>query len=82
VSLHFQSDLTVLVKEDYYLSAREKEVLSLLVKGYSHKMIADKLFITCATVHARMVKIYEKLHNNSKTEVVAKAINQRLFSGE
>ena len=82
VLLHFQSDPTVPVKEDYHLSTREKEVLALLVTGYSYKMIADKLFITYATVRAHMVKIYEKLHVSSMTEAVAKAINQKLFSGE
>lgn len=82
VLLHFQSDPTVPLKEDYHLSNREREVLALLVKGCSYKMIADQLFITYATVRAHMVKIYEKLHVSSMTEAVAKAINQKLFSGE
>jgi DNA-binding NarL/FixJ family response regulator len=79
VLLHFQSDPSVPVKEDYHLSAREKEVLALLVQGFSYKMIADKLFITYATVRAHMTKIYEKLHVGSMTEAVAMAINQKLF---
>lgn len=82
VLLHFQSDPSVPVKEEYNLSVREKEVLSLLVQGCSYKMIADKLFITYATVRAHMTKIYEKLHVSSMTEAVAKAINQKLFSGD
>jgi DNA-binding NarL/FixJ family response regulator len=77
---HFHADPTVLVKEEYNLSNREKEVLALLVQGNSYKMIADKLFITYATVRAHMTKIYEKLHVSSMTEAVAKAINQKLFS--
>lgn len=77
---HFQSDPTVQEKEDYHLSPREKEVLALLVQGYSYKMIADKLFITYTTVRAHMTKIYEKLHVSSMTEAVAKAINQKLFN--
>jgi len=79
VLLHFQADPTVPVKEDYHLSNREKEVLALLVQGFSYKMIADKLFITYATVRAHMTKIYEKLHVSSMTEAVAMAINQKLF---
>jgi len=67
-------------EKDYHLSAREKEVLGLLVDGLSYKMIAGKLNITYDTVRARMKKIYEKLHVASMTEAVAKAINQRLFS--
>ena len=75
---------TILPEEekDYHLSSREKEVLSLLVEGFSYKMIAAKLSITYDTVRAHMKKIYEKLHVASMTEAVAKAINQKLFSAE
>ena len=66
-------------KPDYHLSAREKEVLALLVSGLSYKMIALKLNITYDTVRAHMKKIYEKLHVASMTEAVAKALNQNLF---
>jgi len=65
-------------EKDYHLSAREKEVLSLLVNGLSYKMIADKLHITYDTVRAHMKKIYEKLHVASMTEAVSKAINQKI----
>jgi len=67
-------------KNDYHLSTREKEVLGLLVEGFSYKMIAGKLNITYDTVRAHMKKIYEKLHVASMTEAVAKAINQKLLS--
>lgn len=67
--------------EDYHLSSREKEVLSLLVEGLSYKMISGKLNITYDTVRAHMKKIYEKLHVASMTEAVAKALNQKLFPG-
>jgi DNA-binding NarL/FixJ family response regulator len=75
---------TILPEEekDYHLSIREKEVLGLLVEGLSYKMIAGKLNITYDTVRAHMKKIYEKLHVASMTEAVAKAINQKLFSGK
>lgn len=69
-------------KAEYNLSLREKEVLRLLVDGLSYKMIAGKLNITYDTVRAHMKKIYEKLHVASMTEAVAKAINQKLLSGE
>jgi DNA-binding NarL/FixJ family response regulator len=69
-------------KKDFHLSAREKEVLSLLVEGLSYKMISGKLNITYDTVRAHMKKIYEKLHVASMTEAVAKAINQKLFPGK
>ena len=68
------------IKEDYHLSLREKEVLSLLVDGLSYKMIAGQLNITYDTVRAHMKKIYYKLHVSSMTEAVAIAINRKLFS--
>lgn len=64
--------------EDYNLSEREKEVLQLLVNGYSYKMIASEMFISIDTVRSHIKKIYEKLHVNSKSEAVAKAFKDRL----
>jgi DNA-binding NarL/FixJ family response regulator len=63
---------------DYRLTTREKEVLSCLVNGLSYKMIASDLNISYETVRSHVKKIYEKLHVASLTEVVAKAINQRI----
>lgn len=64
--------------EDYNLSEREKQVLQLLVDGYSYKMIASDMFIAIDTVRSHIKKIYEKLHVNSKSEAVAKAFKDRL----
>ena len=63
---------------DYHLTAREKEVLSCLVNGLSYKMIGAELNISYETVRSHVKKIYEKLHVASLTEVVAKAIHQRI----
>ena len=63
---------------DYNLSEREKEVLQLLVNGYSYKMIAAGMFISIDTVRSHIKKIYEKLHVNSKSEAVAKAFKNRI----
>ena len=64
--------------EDYNLSDREKQVLQLLVDGYSYKMIAAEMFIAIDTVRSHIKKIYEKLHVNSKSEAVAKAFKDRI----
>jgi DNA-binding NarL/FixJ family response regulator len=68
------------VPEDnpHHLTDREKEVLALLVKGNSYKMIAAASNISLDTVRSHIKKIYEKLHVHSQTEAVAKAIRQRL----
>jgi DNA-binding NarL/FixJ family response regulator len=64
--------------EDYNLSEREKQVLSLLVNGYSYKMISAEMFIAIDTVRSHIKKIYEKLHVNSKSEAVAKAFKDKI----
>jgi DNA-binding NarL/FixJ family response regulator len=63
---------------DYNLTPREKEVLSCVVDGLSYKMIADKLVISYETVRSHIKKIYEKLHVASLTEVVSKAMKERI----
>lgn len=64
--------------EQYNLSEREKEVLSLLVNGYSYKMISAEMYIAIDTVRSHIKKIYEKLHVNSKSEAVAKAFKDKI----
>jgi DNA-binding NarL/FixJ family response regulator len=61
------------------LSEREKEILAQLVKGKSYKTIASDCFISIDTVSTHVRHIYEKLHVHSKSEAVAKAINQKLI---
>ena len=60
------------------LSAREQEILGLLVEGYSYKMIAADRSISIDTVRSHIKKIYEKLHVRSMTEAVSKALRQGL----
>ena len=54
------------------LSAREKEVLQLLSRGYLYKEIGDKLNISTGTVRQHIHKIYEKLHVQNRTEAINK----------
>ena len=63
-------------KEMESLSQRESEVLDLLAKGYLYKEIAESMNVTYATVHTHIRHIYEKLHVRSRTEAVAKHLNQ------
>ncbi len=73
------SDLPIKTKIEYHLSEREKQVLNLLVNGYSYKMIAGEMFISIDTVRSHIKKIYEKLQVNSKSEAVAKAFRDKLI---
>jgi len=60
------------------LTDREKEVLHHMVNGLQYKAIADKIFLSYEAVHSHVKKIYEKLHVNSKSEAVVKAIRNKL----
>jgi len=67
-------------KEVYQLSARETEILRRLVMGDSYKMVADACFISIGTVYSHINSLYKKLHVNSKSEAVVKAVHERLIS--
>jgi DNA-binding NarL/FixJ family response regulator len=54
------------------LSAREKEVLDLLARGYFLQEIAQKLNLSMSTVRTYVRRTYEKLHVHSRTQAVAK----------
>ncbi len=62
----------------YNLSEREKEVLQLLVDGNSYKMVAYDMKISIDTVRSHIRNIYDKLHVNSKSEAVAKALKDKI----
>ena len=65
-------------KDNFELTKRETEILKLLVDGYSYKMIANECFISFATVNTHVNKIYQKLHVNSATGAVSKALKEGL----
>lgn len=62
----------------FQLSAREKEILSMLVKGLSYKMIGDSCSISTHTVNNHLKKIYTKLHVHSATEAVSRALKEKI----
>lgn len=64
--------------KDYFLTNREKEILQLLSKGNSFKLIAAELFISLDTVRTHIKHIYDKLHVRSQGEAISKAINEKL----
>jgi DNA-binding NarL/FixJ family response regulator len=76
VMTHFQGSPAQ--PEFVMLTEREKEVLTHLVNGLQYKEIAEKIFLSYEAVHSHVKKIYEKLHVNSKSEAVVKAIRNKL----
>lgn len=62
----------------YHFSAKEQEILHLLCKGNSYKMIAEQTNLAFETIRSYIKNIYEKLQVHSATEAVSKAFHERL----
>ena len=61
------------------LTAREKEVLTLIAEGFTNQQIAEKLFISIKTVQTHRAHIMEKLGLHDRTELVRYAIRKGLI---
>ena len=64
---------------DYGLSAREAEVLQCVVDGLLKKQIAERLQLSAHTVDSYLRRIYEKLHVNSRSGAISKAIRENIL---
>ncbi|MFK9095139.1 response regulator [Bacillus salipaludis] len=61
------------------LSDREKEVLTLIAKGYSNKEIAEQLIISVRTVETHKGNLMEKLQMKTRPELVEYAVKKGLL---
>jgi two-component system NarL family response regulator len=66
---------------DDTLSEREQEVLALLAEGLRNREIADRLFITEATVKTHVRHILEKLQFRNRAEAAAYAARRQRPGG-
>jgi DNA-binding NarL/FixJ family response regulator len=73
---HFKQNAPL--QTDYQLTDREKEILAALVHGLDNREIGEKLFISYETVRNHLKHIYEKLHVNSRSQAVSKALTERI----
>lgn len=64
--------------EEYRLTDRERDVLELMVEGLTKKEIGQRTNLSVHTVSTHLRHIYDKLHVNTNTAAVAKAIRERL----
>jgi DNA-binding NarL/FixJ family response regulator len=64
--------------ESTCLSAREEQILQLVSKGHSNKLIADKLEMNYETVCTHLKRVFKKLHVNSRTEAAIRYINSKM----
>ncbi len=62
----------------YDLTPHETRLLKLFVEGHNYKTAAFELGVSVHTVSFHLRSIYEKLQVHSKSEAVAKAIQNRL----
>lgn len=64
----------------FNLSARELEILELLVDGLSNQQMADRMYISLDTVKTHMKHIMEKLLVSDRTQAAVKALRDGLVS--
>jgi two-component system response regulator DevR len=60
------------------LTEREREVLTLVARGYTNKQIADSLFVTEKTARNHVSHILDKLGLSRRSEAAAFAVEHRL----
>ena len=66
-------------RQYFDLSKREKQILQMLVDGYTYKKIAGECFISMDTVRTHLKNIYTKLQVNSGKKAIAKALKYRII---
>ncbi|MCB0708017.1 MAG: response regulator transcription factor [Chitinophagaceae bacterium] len=65
--------------DSYGFTKKETEILHLLCKGNSYKMIAAETGLAFETIRSYIKKIYEKLQVHSATEAVSKALHEKIL---
>ncbi|MGO4595191.1 LuxR C-terminal-related transcriptional regulator [Leifsonia sp. 2TAF2] len=61
------------------LSAREREVMRLIARGYAYKEVAAELFISIKTVETHVSAVLRKLQLSSRHELTAWALERKLL---
>lgn len=81
VSHHIQNPIEWLNQKSLHdtLTSREKEVLSLLVKGLNSRQIAEQLFVSTKTIESHRAHLFTKMRCNSIAEMVTIARQKGLI---
>lgn len=65
-----------------FITKREREIVSLLMEGYSSKQIAQMLFISQDTVSNHRKNILKKTGAKNTAQVVALALSTEMLTGK
>jgi DNA-binding NarL/FixJ family response regulator len=69
-------------QESEALSARERQVLQLLARGFAYKQIGEEIGVSMDTTRTYIRRIYEKLHVHSRTEAVLRFMGREGMKNE
>lgn len=73
-----ERDRSSLNEVGYTLTLREKQVIKLVVDGYSMKEMAVALFVSYTTINSHLKSLHRKLCVTNRAELVAKVIREDL----
>jgi|GEM_PF-916900 len=65
------------VIDKYELTEREKQLVSLILQGYSNQQISERLFISTYTVKEHIKSIFRKMNLKSRGELIIKVYSDR-----
>ena len=71
-------DMSEIDEELDRLSAREREVLKLIARGYAYKEVAKELFISIKTVETHVSSVLRKLQLSNRHQLAKWATDRRL----
>lgn len=61
-----------------FLTTKEKEIIRLLMEGYSSKQIAARLDVSPRTIHSHRANILGKFNLNNTTQLITKIAEQKI----
>ncbi len=61
-----------------FLTSKEKEIIRLLMEGYSSKQIAARLDVSPRTIHSHRANILSKFNLNNTTQLVTRIAEQKI----
>ncbi|MDR0501353.1 MAG: response regulator transcription factor [Coriobacteriales bacterium] len=62
------------------LSEREQDIVNLLAKGYTNREVSEHMYLSAKTVEAYRARIYNKLGVNTRSALVAFAVEHGLVA--